>query len=111
MAQTLVALGADVQWNSPGDVNALYVAVRAGHLPIVEYLWGLCSPAQQQEKIRGCCLYLVVAVSQKHFDVADFLLAAGADMDGRLIGTVVFFGIFHREQILTKLGGQTEARC
>ena len=59
-----------------GRVTSLTLAVKSGHLPVVEFLWS--RGAEQYLRDKASCLTL--AISSGHLYMVEFLLRTGADL-------------------------------
>ena len=59
-----------------GRVTSLTLAVKSGHLPVVEFLWS--RGAEQHLRDKASCL--TAAISSGHIYMVEFLLRRGADL-------------------------------
>ena len=59
-----------------GRVTSLTLAIKSGHLPVVEFLWS--RGAEQHLQDKASCLTL--AISSGQHNVVEFILRRGADL-------------------------------
>ena len=59
-----------------GRANSLTLAIKSGHLPVVEFLWSRGAEQHLRDKAR--CL--TTAITSGHIYMVEFLLRRGADL-------------------------------
>ena len=57
-------------------VTSLTLAIKSGHLPVVEFLWSRGAEQYLRDKASG----LTLAISSGHCNIVEFLLRRGADL-------------------------------